>query len=230
MNELKNLVSLNIPYKIIYTKYKRLVIKFDRKGVLNIRCPKVVKFNEVENFVDSHLEWIIKHYDLFKKQIKMYNTGDDYLFLGKLYKLNVVLSRHTGVFEQDNELIVYVDKLENVKKELNKWRISKAEIIFPELLFQAFKQMESELKAYPKLNIKKYVSRWGCCYPRRNEISLNISLIHVPVHLINYVIFHELAHFVHLNHQKGFHLFLQRYVPNESLLKKELNQYKADYE
>lgn len=229
MNELKSLVSLNIPYKVIYTKYKRLVIKFDRKGVLNIRSPKIVKFDEIEKFVDSHLDWIKSHFEAFNKNVRSYNNGDEYLYLGKTYKLNIVLSRHTGVFEQDSELIVYVNNLIDVKKELDKWRMSKAEIIFPELLYQAFKKMESELKTYPKLIIKKYVSRWGCCYPRKNEIALNISLIHVPVHLISYVIYHELSHFVHLNHQKGFHLFLQKYVPDESILRKELNKFKADY-
>lgn len=230
MNELKSLVKLNIPHKIIYTKYRRLVIKFDRKGILNIRCPKLAKMEEVEKFVLEHLDWIISHDKENKENIRTYNSGDKYLYLGTEYTLNVVISRHTGFFLQDSEMVVYVKRIEDVKKELNNFRKEKAEEIFEELLFRAFQKMESELKSYPKLVIKKYVGRWGCCYPKKNQIILNISLIHVPINLINFVIYHELTHFIHMNHQSGFHKHLQKYVENENVLRKELNKYKADYE
>ena len=62
------------------------------------------------------------------------------------------------------------------------------------------------------------------------SIVLNLALIHVPVYLIEYVIYHELTHFIHMNHQSGFHKHLQKYVENENVLRKELNKYKADYE
>lgn len=230
MNELKSLIKLNIPHKIIYTKFKRLVIKFDRHGILNVRCPKVCKFEEVEKFVNDHIDWIIENYKTKLKNVRTYNTGDEYLYLGKTYKLNVVLSRHTGVFIQNDEIIVYVSNYNDVLKELNKWKKVKAEEVFNEILFRSFKEMENDLRNYPKLVIKKYVSRWGCCYPKKNIIALNISLIHVPLNLIRFVVFHELTHFIHMNHQSGFHMYLRKFVPDESVLRKELNKYKVDYE
>ena len=54
---------------------------------------------------------------------------------------------------------------------------------------------------------------------------LNLSLIHTSLELIEYVVYHELCHFVYKNHQSEFHLLLQQFVPNEKQLKKVLNNY-----
>lgn len=219
-----------IKHKIVYTKSHRLVIKYDRNGILNIRAPKGISLADIEDFVKRHIDWIYDHYIHSQPVIRKYNTGEEYLYLGNKYTLKVVSSRHEGVFIQDKEIIIYALKEDNIKKLLLKWRKAQAEIIFEELLFQAFKRMEKDLKVYPKMQIKKYLSRWGCCYPKRNQIILNISLIHVPIELINYVIYHELSHFKYLNHQQEFHTYLRQYVPNENILRKKLKNYQADYE
>ena len=155
-----SLKFLNIPYKVIYTKYKRLVIKYDRKGILNIRCPKIVKHEELEEFVNKHIDWIKSHYVSPKDKVKTYDIGDSYLYLGKKYYLNIIESRHTGVFLKDSEIVVYVNNKTDVVKELNKWKLQQAESIFEELLVVAFKNMEDELDKYPKLKIKKYVANY----------------------------------------------------------------------
>lgn len=230
MNELVFLNKECIKHKIVYTKSHRLVIKYDRNGILNIRAPKGISLADIEDFVKRHIDWIYDHYIHSQPVIRKYNTGEEYLYLGNKYTLKVVSSRHEGVFIQDEEIIIYALKEDNIKKLLLKWRKAQAEIIFEELLFQAFKRMEKDLKVYPKMQIKKYLSRWGCCYPKRNQIILNISLIHVPIELINYVIYHELSHFKYLNHQQEFHTYLRQYVPNENILRKKLKNYQADYE
>lgn len=230
MNELKILNKECIKHKIIYTKSHRLVIKYDRNGILNIRVPKGVTLKEVEEFIGRHMDWIYDHYEKSQPVGRTYEDGEEYLYLGTPYKLKIVNSRHQGVFLQNDEIIVYTLNEENVKKLLLKWRLERAEVVFEELMFQAFKKMESELKVYPKLQIKKYLSRWGCCYPKKNQVILNISLIHVPMELINYVIYHELSHFKHLNHSTQFHQYLRKYVPNENVLRNKLKAYKADYE
>ncbi len=56
---------------------------------------------------------------------------------------------------------------------------------------------------YGKLSFRNQKTRWGSC-SFHNNISLNIQLMRLPLHLIDYVIIHELCHTVHKNHSAKF--------------------------
>ena len=56
---------------------------------------------------------------------------------------------------------------------------------------------------YSKLSLKNTRSCWGSCAVN-NNISLSIHLMHLPTHLIDHVILHELCHTVHKNHGVAF--------------------------
>lgn len=58
---------------------------------------------------------------------------------------------------------------------------------------------------YNTLSIKNMKSRWGSCCKKRAIICLNTQLMRLPQHLIDFVIYHELAHLIEDNHGKHFH-------------------------
>lgn len=225
MKKLPCLDEEKIEYTIIKTKTNRLTLKFDRNGILKVRVPRLATKNQVNDFVKRHLDWIkVTKKATSLKKVSLTN-GSNYLYLGRNYTLQIVLSRHTGVFIKDNDIICYANDLNDVPSVLNKWKLQQAELIFNELLFKCFDKMKNYLDIYPKLSIKHYLSRWGCCYTKRNQIILNISLIHVKLELIEFVIYHELSHFKYQNHQEEFHSFLQMFCPNERKLSKMLKDY-----
>jgi predicted metal-dependent hydrolase len=55
-------------------------------------------------------------------------------------------------------------------------------------------------------------SRWGSCNSKR-EVRLNWRLVHYPPQLIEYVIAHELAHLVEMNHSARFWAVLESLMP-----------------
>lgn len=188
-----------------------------------------MKESQLIDFINEHLDWIIEHYDKSQPQERRYQNYGKYLYLGKEYTLEIVDSKYPNVYIKDETIIVYAST-NQTKQVIDEWIKKQAEMIFSEVLYQQFKRMENKLNDYPKLEIKKYVSRWGCCYPKQKRIILNISLIHVPLDLIEYVICHELSHLVYPNHSPSFHSFLKEYIPDESLRRKRLKNYQSDYE
>ena len=63
---------------------------------------------------------------------------------------------------------------------------------------------------YNVLKINRARTRWGSCTSRKN-INLSCFVMRLPLHLIDFVILHELCHTVHMNHGTQFHALLNRF-------------------
>ena len=74
---------------------------------------------------------------------------------------------------------------------------------------------------YNHVTVRNQKTRWGSCSPA-NNISLNIKLILLPEHLLDYVILHELVHTRVHNHSKKFWAELDRYIKNSKSVSKRL--------
>lgn len=219
----------NIKYEVRKQKRKSLTLSYDQKGVLLVKQPFFVSNDFVIDYINKHMDWIMKNKPLFELPHETYNDYDTYLILGKKYSLRICFNNYEEVKLIDNLLYVYTYDNHRVEKLLCNYRKNLAEDIFNEVLYNCFKEMESELKFYPKLIIKNPKSFWGLCQYKKETIELNVSLIHTPPELIKYVIFHELCHFLYPNHSKDFHNHLQIYVPNEYKCRKLLKNYSTLY-
>ncbi len=78
--------------------------------------------------------------------------------------------------------------------------------------------------SYQRLFLKNLKTRWGSCSAAGN-INLNIRLMELPDHLIDYVLLHELAHTLHKHHGPAFWNELENTAGNARKLDKELNNY-----
>ena len=78
---------------------------------------------------------------------------------------------------------------------------------------------------YPQIKIRAMTSCWGVCHPKKGSITLNRRLLSVPRSCIEYVVLHELAHFVHPNHSRQFYDLLTVLMPDWRMRKKELENY-----
>jgi predicted metal-dependent hydrolase len=77
---------------------------------------------------------------------------------------------------------------------------------------------------YVSANIKQLKGRWGSCDTDKN-IVLNLFLMQLPWHLIDYVLLHELAHTQVLHHGPEFWKEFERLLPNAKRLRKEIRGY-----
>lgn len=219
----------NIPYIIIKKRIKRLTIKYNASMVLEIHQP--INFPDISTikFVEDHIDWIINHRPNRPVPHETYKDGDSYFLLGKEHTIEIVYSNHETVVANNDKIIIYTRSDDRTEQVLEKFRYECADVVFNEILYKSFTAMQEHLVKYPTLIVKRAKSRWGCCYVKENKIMLNISLIHVPLALIEYVVFHELVHFIYPNHSKEFHNMLQMYVRDEKSKRNALKKYCVVY-
>ena len=67
-------------------------------------------------------------------------------------------------------------------------------------------------------------SRWGVCNIRNHNVTLNIELSKYDMDCLDYVIVHELSHFIHHNHSKSFWNLVEKYYPNYKISRKKLKE------
>ena len=66
--------------------------------------------------------------------------------------------------------------------------------------------------------------KWGYCNKRKSLIKLNSDLIKYSINEIDYVIIHELSHFLEFNHSKRFWSFVKKYKKDYKEAQKVLKE------
>lgn len=81
---------------------------------------------------------------------------------------------------------------------------------------------------YRSVDVKHLKRRWGSCSSAQH-ITLNIFLMQLPWHLIDYVLAHELTHTKVMRHGAPFWQELEKHVPLAKQLRREINQHQPTF-
>lgn len=79
-----------------------------------------------------------------------------------------------------------------------------------------------------RLGLSNARTRWGSC-TSAGAVRLNWRLVKAPPAVIDYVVAHELAHLLELNHSPDFWRIVAQLCPDHTMLRAELNQRAAYY-
>ncbi len=75
--------------------------------------------------------------------------------------------------------------------------------------------------SYGRITIRNQRTRWGSCSSKGN-LNFNYKLYYMPKELMDYVIIHELAHRVYMNHSKEFWSLVGNYCPDYQRCRQKL--------
>jgi predicted metal-dependent hydrolase len=75
--------------------------------------------------------------------------------------------------------------------------------------------------AGPQVRLSDARTRWGSCHSS-GRIRLNWRLVQMPLHLIDYVVAHELAHLREMNHSPRFWRTVGLMVPDYAARRREI--------
>jgi len=224
----------------VYRKdVKNINVKINRNLEVTVSANKRVSMNKVEAFLSLKKDWLNKNLikmERYKEkkqrqELTNYTTGSTIILMGKKYMLNFVSANLNKVEINMDFIDIYLktekDKMniEKRKKALDKFILSLATQIFEDSLNKILKQINDRyIIPKPKLVIRKMKSRWGTCNKGRKKITINHELIKTPKECLEYVILHELIHFIVSGHNKRFYGVLESFMPDWKIRKKMLKE------
>ena len=75
---------------------------------------------------------------------------------------------------------------------------------------------------FPDLKIRNMKTRWGVCNKKTKTITLNSNLMKYDITKLDYVIVHELSHFIYFDHSSNFWNIVSKYCKDYKKIRKEL--------
>lgn len=94
-------------------------------------------------------------------------------------------------------------------------------IFMPEMIGKWQRLMGVTVK---NVYIQKMKTKWGSCNVEAGNIRLNSELAKKPIECLEYVVVHELAHFIESKHNSSFVTLMERFMPNWKTYREQLNQ------
>lgn len=206
-----------IEYQLNIKKIKRCYLKII-SGKVIVNSSPVFSINEIEKLIYDHKDIILKQINNYIPKYNYFNGGYVYVF-NRCYKIVLKdLNEYKAVFH-DNKIYVYHHKIQEVIE------IALKKILYDYISKQINYYLNNDFNFNtPLIEIKKLKSRWGACFSSQNKVSFNLALIHLEKSLIDYVIIHELCHFIQPNHSKQFYLEIEKRMPDYKVKIKKLKE------
>lgn len=193
----------------------RLTMRVKPDGLISINCPLHATNAEVLNFIKKNTDWIKQQQSKHRSNVQRYSLGQTIVIRDRLIK---IVGIERGILQaamKGGEVILTVPANRNIDTDsvqqfvdhiiVETCRIE-AKLYLPLRVQQLAKEHRFQ---YNEVFIKKLKSKWGSCSSQKN-INLNLHLIRLPNHLIDYIILHELAHTHEMNHGAAFWALLNK--------------------
>lgn len=212
---------------IVNPRLKHIYLSFDERGNLVIKSPKV-SHKHIEQLLLKKSSWINasrKKLELKKGRILDFGEDSMLYFLGESHTLKFV--QHTKkktnlYFDGDCFTLYYHTHDESVfHRHIDKFYKEEACQYIPD----AVKEWSEKMNLYAnKISFRKTKRQWGSC-SGKNDLSFNTMMMKLPLHVIQYIIVHELAHIKHKHHQKTFWSLVETHLPQYKCMLQDLKNY-----
>jgi predicted metal-dependent hydrolase len=212
-----------VGYRFRRARRRSIGIVIDDDG-LRVAAPGHTPIAEVEAFIREKASWVLKK--LFERRAApkppMVNWSDGTMIalLGEPVTIELLPGRR-DISLQEGRLGIGLAPRGGpaaLRKRGIAWLKDRARALLGERL--ALYAASLGVPA-PVLSLSNARTQWGVCRAD-GHVRLNWRLIHLPLRLIDYVVAHELAHLMEMNHSARFWAVVGRLYPDYAAARREL--------
>lgn len=195
---------MNYPYEIIYKNIRNAYARVNRDGIVVFTIPSKLKWND--KFLSDFLKKWESLYERYQRREHLESKNMDWVLI---------------FWERVNRS----DFFENWKSYSETTKEKKLKEILYEYSIEWLKNFSTTLwTPYKTLSIRKMSARRGSCNSKQ-EIVLNLQLVHLPQKYIQYVCAHECAHLIQKNHSNKFRAVVESIFPDYKKIRKEMKNF-----
>ncbi|TLG77085.1 M48 family metallopeptidase [Culicoidibacter larvae] len=224
-----------VDYQLERKAVRQLTIRVDEHGV-HVKAPLFMSMKRIEDFINQKEAWIVKKQALFGAMKRLViSDGAPLEYMGQIYTIQIHYlerGRTKVVLDGDVAHIWSVEReRDKLRLQVIAWYRKEARRVFTERLQICHQKLAALNIPNPELHIRLMKTRFGVCNPGRAKVTLNLALILHRQILLDYVIVHELLHFIYADHSKNYYDLFSQWMPNWKMYRKELQdshyQYKS---
>lgn len=221
--------------KIEFKKIKHIYLRIEENSEIKVSMPLRYKSytqkqlnpngeSILSTFINKKKNWIKKR----KKRIQTSTNKSFYCDNGYFYhfseknRLIIIPSLRIRCYLENGRLTIHTPNSSPViiNKIIENWQ--REELKKRIYLFSQKWEKIMRLKA-KEYRIRKMKTRWGTCNPSARRIWINLALIKKPEICLEYILVHELVHFLERDHNNRFYSLMTRFLPKWKKYKKILN-------
>ncbi|GAB4250387.1 MAG: M48 family metallopeptidase [Saprospiraceae bacterium] len=216
--------NLEIPLKVVAEPRRSVRYYIGKTGGI-LRLPALMSVAEREKEVEKYKLWLAKHLRA-KDQLKAHYEGKTYfdgdsLKVGeRTYLIRIQESankNYKGVIKEGViNLVMAANGTPESRSKAIRHLLSRlvARDYYPWVAERVAVLNEKHFnQPYNKISLKYNLSNWGSCSSKRN-INLSTRLLFAPHDVVDYVIIHELAHLIEMNHSHRFWALVEKAMPD----------------
>jgi predicted metal-dependent hydrolase len=203
-------------------------------GNVTVSAPLNMSDDAIERFVRTKSSWVKHQVKKFEAQPRQsereYISGETLYVWGKQYFLQVKYGagKNSLVLSGDKAILTVRENSTALQRDsfVREWyrNILKKEIarLLPKWEYQTGLKCDFWQTKY-------MTTRWGTCNISKRKIWLNLQLAKKTPDCLEYVILHELLHFIEKHHNEYFISLMDKYMPYWRETKRALNGQILDY-
>lgn len=204
---------------VVYKNIKRLNLSVRPPDAhVRIAVPFMTSEAVIREFVTERLPWIERQQERILAAHAVVDlqavTGEVHYLWGLPYTMVVRHEGRSKVEIAGDEVHLFVPASHNLTQRfvvIERWYRQQLLEAIPPLLLDwvpAIGREPSEVK------VRKMKRKWGSCRPTRGIITLNLELAKYHPACLEYVLVHELVHFLEGSHNGRFNGLMRQFLPD----------------
>ena len=235
MNRTILLHGRSVTYTLTRKQVKNINLRVRADGSVRVSAPPSVPIEAVEELLYQRASFVLSALDHFAAlearapRNPAYEDGDPLYLLGRPLRLKVTQGIRDHAEHQGDVLTITVrspEDREARRKVIDAFLREQCLAVTAPFCCSAHKKLAHLGVPLPEIRVRSMTSRWGSCKPSAARVTFACRLIEAPLPCVEYVVWHEMIHFLHPNHSAAFYADLASFLPDWKERKSLLNSYR----